>query len=161
MITKYTLFIVVDDEELIKYYSDVIEKRDLMNAGFDLCLPTKQKFKFGETTFVDLKIRCKMIKNKDEQGTAFYMYPRSSLSKTPLIMTNSVGIIDSEYRGTLKIALKTLSDVDYVITKHSCLVQICAPNLQLFDVIIVDTLDETKRGENGFGSTGHINGHLV
>lgn len=91
--------------------------------------------------------------------TGYYMYPRSSLSKTKLRLANSVGIIDSGYRGNLIGAFdcKTQNE-EYKVLKHDRLVQICAPDLRPIVVQIVDSEDElgekTGRGGGGFGSTG-------
>ena len=95
----------------------------------------------------------------NKQNCGFYLYPRSSISKTNLRLANSVGIIDSGYRGHL-LAIFDIRRNDYVsitIEKHSRLLQICSGDLQPFIVILVDDrilLGETTRGSGGFGSTG-------
>ena len=97
--------------------------------------------------------------------SGYYMYPRSSISKTPLRLANSVGIIDSGYRGDLMAKVDNINgfscdsdsgdSVDYVVSQHSRLFQVCAPDLSPFaSVEIVDSLDDTTRGAGGFGSTG-------
>jgi dUTP pyrophosphatase len=97
------------------------------------------------------------------------MYPRSSLSKTKLRLANSVGIIDSGYRGNLigmfdvvnidkEIQNKDM-DADYYAKVNDRLLQICAPGLIPIYVEIVDGVyelgSETERGSGGFGSTGN------
>ena len=87
------------------------------------------------------------------------MYPRSSLSKTQLRLANSVGIIDSGYRGNLIGAFDCLSKKgEYKVLKDDRLVQICSPDLAPIMVEIVDTEEKlgkkTTRGQGGFGSTG-------
>ena len=105
--------------------------------------------------------------NSNSFYTGYFLYPRSSISKTPLRLANSLGIIDSGYRGNLmgmfdvvnidKDEKREYNDADYYIKKYDKLVQICAPNLCPIFVEIVDTLEalgeETERGEGGFGST--------
>ena len=101
--------------------------------------------------------------------SGYYMYPRSSISKTPLRLANSVGIIDSGYRGELMAKVDNINgcscdcscdneagdSVDYVVGQHSRLFQVCAPDLSPFaSVEIVESLDDTSRGAGGFGSTG-------
>ena len=86
--------------------------------------------------------------------TAFYMYPRSSISKTPFRLANNVGIIDCGYRGNLGAYFDCFSNSTEKITKGSRLLQICSPNLLPFRVVLVNSLDETIRGAGGFGSTG-------
>ena len=80
---------------------------------------------------------------------------RSGLaSKFGITMANGVGVIDSDYRGELKVALYNSSDTDYTIHDGDRIAQLMVlpvvqPALQL-----VEELDETERGEGGFGSTG-------
>ena len=88
----------------------------------------------------------------------YYMYPRSSTgTKTPLRLANSVGIIDSGYRGNYIAVFDNWSDSTYSIQKQQRLVQICPPNISFpFFIELVDNLDtNTQRGEGGFGSTGN------
>lgn len=90
----------------------------------------------------------------------YYLYARSSISKTPFRMANSVGIIDAGYRGDIMGKLDWLDNGEdlYRIEKGTRLFQLCAYNLFPFDVIqLVESekaLSEvTKRGYGGFGST--------
>lgn len=100
----------------------------------------------------------------------FYLYPRSSISKTRMRLANSVGIIDSGYRGDLIAAVDTIgffgsTDIWHIwketlspIKKYDRYFQVCAPDLSPFLVHIVDAEHElsppTNRGSGGFGSTG-------
>ena len=102
-------------------------------------------------------------------NTGYYMYPRSSLSKTQLRLANSTGIVDSGYRGHLigmfdvvnipqnKI-IESNIEADYFGKKYDRYLQICAPGLVPIIVEIVNSKEElgeeTKRGSGGFGSTG-------
>jgi dUTPase len=102
--------------------------------------------------------------------TGFYLYPRSSISKTRMRLANSVGIIDAGYRGDLIAAVDTIglfgsTDIWHIwketlspIKKYDRYFQVCAPDLSPFLVHIVDTEEElsppTTRGHGGFGSTG-------
>lgn len=83
----------------------------------------------------------------------YYLYPRSSISKTPLIMCNSVGIIDSGYRGEIRACVRNMSNEPYIIEQGTKLFQLCMHDLKPFKINIVDTLTDTIRGEGGFGST--------
>ena len=88
-------------------------------------------------------------------NTAFYLYPRSSTgSRTPIRLSNSVGIIDSQYRGEITALLDNLSNEDYVMHKGERYFQVCAPDLRPINFQLVEELDKTSRGEGGFGSTG-------
>ena len=93
----------------------------------------------------------------DGKPSPFYMYPRSSIVKTPLRLSNSVGIIDSGYRGNLMGVFDVFPDpstTDYTIESGVRLLQICSPWLGPISVTLVDGLDQTSRGSGGFGSTG-------
>jgi dUTPase len=99
--------------------------------------------------------------------TGYYMYPRSSLSRTPLRLANSTGIIDAGYRGhlmgmfdvvNLPDNLSDSREADFFGQKYDRYLQICAPGLIPIIVEIVDSREElgveTERGGGGFGSTG-------
>ena len=99
--------------------------------------------------------------------TGYYMYPRSSLSRTPLRLANSTGIIDAGYRGhlmgmfdvvNLPDNLSPSREADFFGQKFDRYLQICAPGLVPIIIEIVDSREElgeeTARGGGGFGSTG-------
>ena len=127
------------------------------NAGFDLLIPKNTTIPVGQatSTLVPLDIKCEMVDNKyDSMG--YYMYARSSISKTPLMLANHVGIIDSGYRGVLMAAFRNLDLLQYNIQSNTRLVQITNPSLSPIFVELVDEseLSTTARGSGGFGSTG-------
>jgi dUTP pyrophosphatase len=87
----------------------------------------------------------------------YFLYPRSSTgTKTPLRLANSIGIIDSGYRGNYIAAFDNVRIESFQIEQAQRLVQICSPNLTYpLRVELVEELDmDTVRGEGGFGSTG-------
>jgi len=84
----------------------------------------------------------------------YYLYPRSSISKTPLMLANSVGIIDAGYRGEICAMVRNCSNDLYTIKQGDKLFQLCAPDLKPLDITIINELPESERGTNGFGSTG-------
>ena len=143
-----TLYLKPEDEsveQLYKTHSSYHEG----DSGLDLFTPEDVLIKCGETAFIKLGIKCEMMKMENSQATcnpsSFYLYPRSSISKTPLILKNSVGIIDSGYRGELIAAVQFIPTVEniqsilegvtpvYKIPKGSRLVQICTPDLSEFN----------------------------
>lgn len=174
------------DAELAELYKTHIDKHNesllnssFPNSGFDLFVPQDAEFEHDFVTkFVDLKIKGEMIycdktmevEVEDGDGEeitlhgvsyscAYYVYPRSSISKTPLMLANHVGVIDSGYRGNLMAALRKLpqeSRKEYIVEKHTRLFQICHPTLCPVYVVLVDEseLNSSERGEGGFGSTG-------
>ncbi len=164
----YTLEILAENDEIKEYYKS--RQNYSEDSGIDLYVTENYKIKPIGTFFIDHHIKCRLV---DESGKTFpyYLYPRSSISKTPLMMANSVGIIDKNYRGSIIGAVKYVfsnndifeiltheeeSDLpSYHLKKDTRLFQICAPDLSPLQVKLVDTLDETSRGTGGFGSTGN------
>jgi dUTP pyrophosphatase len=140
------------DPELLDYYSDKVKQHNSMgshpNSGFDLASPISVQA--SETFKLDFKVRGAMYENGLPIG--YYLYARSSIAKTGLRLANSVGIIDSGYRGNIMAYFDVIKNDNVEV--HQRLVQICAPDLGPFKIELVDSLDETERGEGGFGSTG-------
>lgn len=87
-------------------------------------------------------------------GIGGFLFPRSSISKTGLIMANSVGVIDSDYRGNIKFRFKYIpGTLKYEIGDR--IGQIVFMPVILEDLEQVESVeDNTARGEGGFGSTG-------
>lgn len=138
-----------------------------LDAGFDLFNPSRRTFNTTQMSSVnkfDHNIICsaQMVNFSNKvYNTGYYMYPRSSISKTKLRLANATGIIDAGYRGHLMgmFDLINLSDnEEYVVEKHDRLLQICAPGLVPILVEVVNTIEQlggqTERGSGGFGSTG-------
>lgn len=108
-------------------------------------------------------VKCAMYNLVNEQYTGYYLYPRSSIIKTPLRLANSVGIIDAGYRGEIIAVVDNIDrnkDIMTVIRNYAKkterLFQICAPDLSSFKVELIENeeiLGKTERGEGGFGST--------
>ena len=149
-----------------------------MDAGFDILCPSKgfhclSNSVSGGPNKIDFQVKCsaQLIKRNGHVNgkyTGYYMYPRSSLSKTRLRLANSVGIIDSGYRGNLIGMFDCFSagkgslcetEYDYIVKPFEKLVQICAPDLRPIFVELVETEEElssaTLRGEGGLGSTSN------
>ena len=132
------------------------------NSGFDIFIPDQIEIPAKiDACFINAGIKCEM--QYRGAPSAFYLYPRSSFSKTPLMMANHVGIIDSGYRGNLISAVRNLSEESYRIEPNVRLFQICHPSLCPIHVEIMNEseMTETKRGEGGFGSTGIVSSLIV
>ena len=89
-------------------------------------------------------------------GYEVQVRPRSGLSyKTGLMVLNSPGTIDSDYRGEVKVILGNLGKIDEVINHGDRIAQlVLAPVTQALYEVSSDELTETARGAGGFGSTG-------
>ena len=89
------------------------------------------------------------------EGWMAMIFPRSSIgAKTGLRLSNSAGIIDSGYRGALGILYDNISDSDYTINVGDRIAQLLVMPSYHFRAKVVDTLDDTDRGQGGFGSSG-------
>jgi dUTP pyrophosphatase len=166
--TKWVLRvkIVGDNPELKELYQKQIDKHmdmildnEFPDSGFDVyCSET---WRGGLTKLVDTGIQCSLYKiGREHAGgrwsipSAYYMYARSSIYKTGYRLANNVGIIDSGYRGNLKAAMDCIHE-NSVLEKGKRYWQLCTPTLEPFnEILLVDELDNTKRGDGGHGSTG-------
>lgn len=81
--------------------------------------------------------------------------PRSGLAaKSGISVLNSPGTVDSDYRGEVKVILINHSDVPFVIKDGDRIAQMVIARHETASFTVVTSLDETARGEGGFGSTG-------
>jgi dUTPase len=206
------------------YYEESIEKFNQQksdihrDSGFDLFIPqhfTNINYVDGVPIKIDHQVQCAVYDNNNNP-LPYYLYPRSSISKTPFRLANQVGIIDSGYRGNIISKVDCLCGeafdhgetntigMNYVDASDSSedesldkspvniqkpnynvsnnlfiktitanrvgrysnfyegqvgnrMFQICSHNLLPFSSVeLVEDLDQTSRGEGGFGSTGGI-----
>lgn len=81
--------------------------------------------------------------------------PRSGLAlKHGISFVNTPGTIDSDYRGEINVIAINFSDKPFVISRGDRIAQMVINKVELPEIIEVETLDSTERGEGGFGSTG-------
>ena len=89
------------------------------------------------------------------EGYAGFLFARSGIaSKRGLAPANKVGVVDSDYRGEFMVALHNHSNVPAEIAGGERVAQLCILPVVQGEFILSETLDETERGEGGFGSTG-------
>ena len=119
------------------------------DAGLDLYILEDQVFTPGETKLIKLGISC-----EPEDGKAYFLMPRSSISKTPLRLANSIGLIDGGYRGEIMAPCDNIKEAEYTVEKGQRLFQLVAADCSAISYTIVKELSETSRGSGGFGSTG-------
>jgi dUTP pyrophosphatase len=173
---KFTLFLSINecpDDVKELYRANALKHNEnvyhdvFADSGFDLFVPKEQGMFRNGANKVDLMVKCEMVlhENRENIPSGFYLYPRSSISKTPFRLANNVGIIDSGYRGSLGAMFDVCAyafaenNQEVKCDKHSRLVQICGPTLKPFKVVIVESdieLSSTSRGSGGFGSTGMV-----
>jgi len=119
------------------------------DAGIDLFIVEKQTIKSGQTSLIHLGIACENIEQKP-----YLLMPRSSISKTPLRLCNSIGLIDAGYRGEIMAAVDNIKDVSYTVDVGDRLFQLVAMDGSSISFSLVGELSSSDRGEGGFGSTG-------
>lgn len=88
-------------------------------------------------------------------GYEIQVRPRSGLSlKSPLMVVNSPGTIDCDYRGEVNIIIGNFGKEDYVIEHGLRIAQLVISPVLQAKYVTTSTLNETQRGAGGFGSTG-------
>lgn len=91
----------------------------------------------------------------ESNGFGAFIFARSGLaSKKGICLANSVGVVDSDYRGEIKVALLNTSDEPYTVQPFERIAQLVFMPIEVAKFIPSDTLGDTERGAGGFGSTG-------
>ncbi len=157
-------FLIKIIDESVSHYYQTHKISFKGDAGLDLYASEDTTLGPHETKLVGLGIKSQLVSFEYNPlkwlSGSFYkyhsylMFPRSSIYKTPLRLANSIGLIDSEYLGELKMAVTNISSTQYTVSKGTRLVQLVMPNLQNIKYEIVDELRNTDRNTGGFGSTG-------
>ncbi|MBI89114.1 MAG: deoxyuridine 5'-triphosphate nucleotidohydrolase [Candidatus Marinimicrobia bacterium] len=119
------------------------------DAGLDLFIVQEQVINPGQTERIRLGISCENLDNK-----SYFLIPRSSISKTPLRMCNSIGLIDAGYRGEIMAAVDNIKNETYQLDIGQRLFQLVAIDGSLISFELVSELSNSERGTGGFGSTG-------
>ena len=115
----------------------------------DLFIVQNQTIEAGATAKINLGISCENIEKKP-----YFLMPRSSISKTPLRLCNSIGLIDAGYRGELIAAVDNIKNENYKVGSGERFFQIVAMDGSPLTFELVSELSDTERGSGGFGSTG-------
>lgn len=160
----HTFLIKVVNESDVEFYENH-STHHVGDSGLDLFIVQDTTIPPGEAVLVDLGIQCQLLEthgapqwDNDDQAKSTYhsylMYPRSSIYKTPLIVANGVGLCDAGYRGNLKVALRNTGSEPFTVKRGERYVQLARGDLGPVHMELVDSLRETDRGSNGFGSTG-------
>ena len=119
------------------------------DAGLDLFFVEDIEIPPQSTHCIGLK-----IKVQPEDDYSFFIIPRSSIVKTPLRLSNSIGLIDNGYRGELLAAFDNIREEPYKIKAGERLLQIVAPDTSPIEFKLVQRVNNTSRGSGGLGSTG-------
>ncbi|MBE5959273.1 MAG: dUTP diphosphatase [Lachnospiraceae bacterium] len=123
-----------------------------MAAGADLyaCMGQDTVIAPGETVFVKTGVALEV-----PEGYAGLIYARSGLAcKQGLAPANKVGVVDADYRGEIIVALHNHSNEPKTVVDKERIAQFVITPFLTADFNEVEELDDTERGEKGFGSTG-------
>ena len=146
------LFVYTDNEDVRQMLENHVSNRRATDCGFDI--PMLQE-SVGGVSMYTFNLHIKVAAMKHNVPVPCLLVPRSSISGTPFRLANSIGLIDSGYRGEVKAKVDVLSNG--VVENGSRLFQICSHDFMPWDsVLIVNELPaaQDNRGEGGFGSTG-------
>ena len=139
----------------LRYTSDNLglTKGTLESAGFDL--PSSEELTLYPNqppTLVGTGLKVSIPK-----GHVGLVFSRSGMALNGVMVANGVGVIDEDYRGELKVMLRFLSSSSLAkreIKPGDRIAQLVIVKLPDIRPVLVESLDETERGEGGFGSTG-------
>jgi dUTP pyrophosphatase len=126
------------------------------DAGFDLYCEERSLREFVCGEKINQNVVAALYDTDRQIFRAYWMLPRSSISKTSMRLANSVGLIDAGYRGNIMAAVDTSSNESIGLGDRYF--QLSSPDLLPFDRIeIVEEIPggPTLRGTGGFGSTGN------
>jgi len=122
------------------------------DVGIDLTVMAVEQKK-DDVFFFDTGISIQL-----SEGYYAELVPRSSIIKTDFFLANSIGIIDPEYRGRLFMPFRYIGNSSGIQAAkellHQRIGQLIIRKLEKCKIEIVESLEETERGLNGFGSTG-------
>jgi dUTP pyrophosphatase len=120
------------------------------DAGLDICSSEDLVLEPGERALVGTGFAMAL-----PEGYAAFVQPRSGLAaRSGISIVNTPGLIDCHYRGEVKVILVNLGDEAFRVRKGDRIAQMVVQRVETARIDMVDELDDTARGEGGFGSTG-------
>lgn len=142
---EYTVYISCEGE-----MEDRLKRQTPGSSGYDMVYLVKEtSLEPGEIKVFMSGLRMQLPKNMEAQVRS-----RSGLSKQGIVVMNSPGTIDSDFRGEIGIVLANLSGEWHTIKNKDRIAQIVFQRTYNTLLVQKENLDETQRNEGGFGSTG-------
>jgi dUTP pyrophosphatase len=151
---------VNSNKTLLKYYNnDNVVKNYTDDSGFDLYCPSNMIIPGNALSYkIDLGVKAELynsIKNNVKVPLPYMLVPRSSTgTSSPLRLSNSIGIIDRTYRGSLIAVFDNRSPTPFLVTAGSRLVQLVPFDGDGVDKYKLGLVSSTARGTKCFGSSG-------
>ena len=137
----------------VKYFVDGIDELCYVEGKsdwIDLHAAETVTMKAGEFRLIPLGVAMEL-----PAGYEAHIAPRSSTFKNyGILQTNGVGVVDSDYRGELKVPMVNLGREAYTIQPGERVAQLCIAPVYTAAFVPAEELGDTQRGEGGFGSTG-------
>ena len=120
------------------------------DAGLDLCSAEDVELAPGQRAMVSTGFAMAL-----PEGYAAFVQPRSGLAaRSGISIVNTPGLIDCHYRGEVKVILVNLGGEPFQVSKGDRIAQMVIQRVENARALVVEELDQTARGEGGFGSTG-------
>lgn len=122
------------------------------SSGMDVRANIKEPITLGslERVLIPTGIRAEI-----PEGYEIQVRPRSGLAlKHGIGMVNSIGTIDSDYRGDIGVILVNLSKEPFIINPNERIAQLVLAKVEKMEFVEVETLEDTERGIGGYGHTG-------
>lgn len=139
--------------EVFTFWEDgkIPERKTDGAAGYDLYAYIEKDIVIcsGGASLVPTGIKMQLPKNFEAQ-----LRPRSSLAMSGVVIPNSPGTIDSDYRGEIKVLLANYGSKDFTVRRADRIAQLVFAKLPAIQIDVVSQLSKTSRGSGGFGSTG-------
>jgi dUTP pyrophosphatase len=133
-----------------KTYTKLPTKGSTGAACYDAYIPeTYPPLEPGETRIVNLGFQVEV-----PDGYELQVRARSGLASRGILVANGVGCVDSDYRGDVGVILVNISGAIQPLSMGDRICQLKLAHAPSIDWEIVDTIEETERGEGGYGSTG-------
>jgi dUTP pyrophosphatase len=161
---EYTLRVIGNTPDIENMYKNHTHYNK-GDSGIDLFNVEDILIKKGECSKIKFGISCELLcqevdnegnKIGEEYNVSYLLIPRSSIIKTPLRMSNSIGLIDAHYQNNICAIVDNIKDEDYLVLKGTRLFQLVSPDLTPFnnlEVVKTFTKPEMNR-KGGYGSTG-------
>lgn len=122
------------------------------SAGYDISSCEEREIAPGERAKIHTGISVELVGAPE---SVLLLYARSSLAANfGITLANCVGVIDTDYRGEIVVAMINQSDKSYTIKKGERIAQLVAAPVFMPEVEETQELSDTARGAGGFGSTG-------
>ncbi len=133
----------------LKLFHSLPKRATELSAGWDLFCPKDTLILASDQRTIGCGFALEI-----PEGHFISLYPRSSIGKRGLIIPNSVGIIDEDYTGEIKVMLQNIGQVDQEIRAGDRIAQMILMKYEPIGFEVVAEIKETNRGSGGFGSTG-------